>query len=96
VAEVPAHLTADRADAPAPRSEAPRPKPEPVVIILEKRVPGASLFDGSFPPPAPVPSSPRSAESVREALSSFQDGYRRAPRRPAGDKPRNDDEQEQS
>lgn len=90
--EVPAHAMADRAGGPAARSEI--PKPEPVVIILEKRVPGSSLFEGSFPPPVPVPSAPRSAESVREALSSFQDGYSRAPRRPADDTPRNDEEEQ--
>ena len=48
---------------------------------LVRRVPGAKLFDGSLPPPLPAPPARRSAESVRDALSSFQDGYQRAPRR---------------
>ncbi len=64
-------------------------KQEPATTAggLQKRVPGANLFDGSLPPPLPVPGSRRTAESVRDALSSFQDGYRRAPRRLIADPP---------
>jgi hypothetical protein len=62
---------------------------------LQKRVPGANLFDGALPPPLPIPGNRRSAESVRDALSSFQDGYRRAPRRLIPEIETTDDGQEQ-
>ena len=62
---------------------------------LQKRVPGANLFDGALPPPLPMPGNRRSAESVRDALSSFQDGYRRAPRRLIPEPETTDDGQEQ-
>lgn len=48
---------------------------------LARRVPGANLFDGALPPPLPAPTVRRTAESVRDALSNFQDGFERAPRR---------------
>ncbi len=85
-------------EAPAAASSAAIPaKAEPVTTTggLQKRVPGANLFDGALPPPLPIPGNRRSAESVRDALSSFQDGYRRAPRRLIAETETTDDAPEQ-
>lgn len=75
---------------PAPRpAPAPAPAPTPTTPGgLVQRVPGAQLFEsgpGDLPPPPVVD---RSAESIRDALSSFQYGFQRRPAVP----PRRDEE----
>ncbi len=82
----PPAIRRERTDVAAPVSAVANAAPAKAEVTtttggLQKRVPGANLFDGALPPPLPIPGNRRSAESVRDALSSFQDGYRRAPRR---------------
>jgi signal transduction histidine kinase len=47
---------------------------------LARRVPGTNLFESTLPDAGPTPDVDRSAEDIRDALSSFQQGFQSAPK----------------
>jgi signal transduction histidine kinase len=47
---------------------------------LARRVPGTNLFESTLPDAGPTQNIDRSAEDIRDALSSFQQGFQSAPK----------------